>query len=190
MKTRTLLALIAGLTLLVGACTHAPAQPAPRLEGLETTVDVDLSRPGATTVLVFGTRYCGVCAAEASRSRALARNGDVRVVAVLLDAERADAVAFAERHRIAYPVAWDPNYDVASHYGVRATPAAVVISADGRLLTVLEGPEISVEAALERAKRVPPPQVRTDLDEGARMRTLAPPASRGPYAADTLKLAL
>ncbi len=66
---------------------------------------------------------------------------------------QADVIAFMQRFRVTYPIAFDPNLDVEKKYLQGGFPTIVLIGKDGKILAIGSG-EISgkgMEAALEAA---------------------------------------
>jgi cytochrome c biogenesis protein CcmG/thiol:disulfide interchange protein DsbE len=91
-------------------------------------------------VLNFFASWCTPCRQEtplmAATARAeQARGGSVRFVGVDANDAPTDALRFAERTGITYPVGLDPTFRVTSgRYGLDGLPQTFFIGADGRVL--------------------------------------------------------
>jgi thiol-disulfide isomerase/thioredoxin len=66
---------------------------------------------------------------------------------------QADVIAFQQRFKVQYPVAFDPNLDVANKYLQSGFPTIVLIDAKGKIATIGSGeiPEASLAKNLEAA---------------------------------------
>jgi thiol-disulfide isomerase/thioredoxin len=76
---------------------------------------------------------------------------------------QADVVAFGQRFGVTYPIAFDPNLDVAKKYLQGAFPTLVLIGTDGRVRAIAEGevPLASMAGTLDAtlAGKTPDPKM-------------------------------
>lgn len=125
--------------------------PAPTFAVATTGGLFDLSRAGGKPTLleVFAT-WCPHCQREAQTLDALhAKYGSrVNIVAVsgapddmdrTAPESQADVLAFAEKYKVAYPIAFDPNLDVAHKYLQDGYPTLVLIAKDGTVSAIRAG---------------------------------------------------
>ena len=154
---KTLLCLclgLAGLAVATATLALEPGQPAPELR---------LGLPGAATLaalegqvvyLDFWASYCGPCRRSFPWMNEMqARYGErgLRVVAVNLDARRADAERFLAQVPAQFAVAYDPAQESPQRFGVKAMPSSVLVGADGRVLRVHAGFHDEQRSELEAA---------------------------------------
>lgn len=161
-----------GLRLAVASATalgwplagaHVPGAAAP---------DIALGLPGDSRRLAdlrgrfvyldFWASWCAPCRVSFPWMNALHdRLGPqgLLVVAINLDAERADADRFLQRHPPRFLVGFDPRGDSPRAFQVRAMPTSVLVAPDGRVVSVQRGfvPEHAAdyEARIEAALRRP-----------------------------------
>jgi peroxiredoxin len=88
------------------------------------------------TVILFMSKNCPVSRAYDARLRALASDPAFKDVAFLginsnADETTAEVRAYAEEMKLPFPVAKDPNNDIADHFGAQVTPTVWVIDAKG-----------------------------------------------------------
>lgn len=106
----------------------APDFTLPGLDGEPVSLARFRGRP---TLILFWSSGCGQCESMLKDLRAWeARGLDGRPELLVVATGKVD-----DRHRLVRHslIALDPSFSVAWHYGVRATPAAALIDAEGRL---------------------------------------------------------
>jgi len=113
------------------------------LERLDESGELTLSSlRGQAVVLNFWASWCIPCRDEAPVLEELwrERRGDGLVV-VGLDAKdfRRDALGFAERFDLTFPLVFDGPGDTVSPYGVKGFPETFVIDREGKVVDVLVG---------------------------------------------------
>jgi thiol-disulfide isomerase/thioredoxin len=127
-------------------------QKAPEFSVSTTAGPFDLATAGGKPTLleVFAT-WCPHCQREtAVLNELFAKYGSrVNMVAVAgspysmedqsAPESQADVVAFGQRFNVRYPIAFDPNLDVANKYLQGAFPTLVLIGTDGNVQAIAEG---------------------------------------------------
>ena len=68
------------------------------------------------------------------------RDRGLAVLAVNIQESRSTVAAWVKDNRVTLPVLLDPDATVTSAYGVTATPTAILIGRDGRLIGKAVGP--------------------------------------------------
>lgn len=123
------------------------------LERLDEEGELTLSSlRGKAVVLNFWASWCIPCKEEAPVLEALWRENRERgLVVVGLDAKdfRRDALDFAERFELTFPLVFDGPGDTVSPYGVTGFPETFVIDREGKVVDVLVG---AVDGEEERAR--------------------------------------
>ena len=113
------------------------------LERLDGDGELTLSSlRGQAVVLNFWASWCIPCKEEAPVLEALWRENRERgLVVVGLDAKdfRRDALDFAERFELTFPLVFDGPGDTVSPYGVTGFPETFVIDREGKIVDVLVG---------------------------------------------------
>ncbi|MGH7312319.1 MAG: TlpA disulfide reductase family protein, partial [Candidatus Rokuibacteriota bacterium] len=98
---------------------------------------------GQVLLINFWATWCPPCLEQMPALERLWRqhkdNGFV-LVAVSLDGDPAPVGPFVAEHRLTFPVALDPKFEVANLYGVRALPATFVVDRLGNLAALALGP--------------------------------------------------
>jgi cytochrome c biogenesis protein CcmG, thiol:disulfide interchange protein DsbE len=121
-----------------------PAAPAFELARLDGGGSVGLAEHSRRPLVVnFWASWCGPCEDEVGAlERAWQRWSKRGVEFVGIDSRDSDdaAQAFVERYGITYPIAVDPDGEVAQKYGVLGMPQTFVISSDGRIASRTVGP--------------------------------------------------
>lgn len=145
--------------------TISVGQRAPEFAVSTTSGLFDLAKAGGKPTLleVFAT-WCPHCQREtAVLDRVHAKYGErVNVIAVSGAADnvdrtapesQADVVAFADTYKATYPIAFDPNLDVAHKYLQGGFPTITLIGRDGNVAAIREGevPEADFVKALDAA---------------------------------------
>jgi peroxiredoxin len=146
--------LFAGLGLLSGAAwralspsglrarrgDEAPGFSATDAAGAEWTLRMLLGKR-RPVLLVFSHPACGACQAlRPDLHDWHTRLGELLTVVVIDQAPAAEPAA--------YPVLFDPAGEVATAYGVTATPSAVLVESDGRLASAVARGAAEMEALL------------------------------------------
>jgi cytochrome c biogenesis protein CcmG/thiol:disulfide interchange protein DsbE len=111
-----------------------PARPVslPSLRGSGT---IDLAGlAGKPIVMNFWSSDCPPCTRETPALASVARTlgGKVSFAGIDTADSRAKAIAFVNRYKVSYPVAFDPNATAADEYGVLALPVTVFLSPSGK----------------------------------------------------------
>ena len=159
------LALLAGAVLprsFVGAAEVGQSAPPLQLPGTAGPVDLKAWQ-GQVVFVDFWASWCGPCKLSFPWMDAMQlRHGGrgLRVLAVNLDRQRADADAFLARLQPRFAVAFDAGGDTARRYDVKAMPTSVLVGADGQVVRHHAGfkdddkapLEAAIVAALGRAK--------------------------------------
>lgn len=137
-----------------GAVEPGEAAPDFELPRLDAPGTLRLSElKGRWIYLDFWTSWCTPCRESFPWMNRLAAGpapGGLRVVAVSLDRDRADAAAFLRRHNPAFAVAWDGGRETADAYGFEGLPAAYLIGPDGVVRYLHEGYRARDLASLRR----------------------------------------
>lgn len=131
----------------------APALTLPDLAGKSQPLHGGRAR---LTYVDFWASWCGPCRQSFPFMNELqARYGaqGLRVVAVNLDAQPADARRFLAQVPAQFEVLLDPAGDSARQYAVRGMPSSALIGPDGRVLKWHQGFRAEDRASLEQAIR-------------------------------------
>ena len=147
-RTRLILTALAALLLPATAGAEdglavgdpAPAFELPRLDGDGTLGPADFE--GDWLYVDFWASWCAPCRDSFPWMNRLADGGapgDLRIVAVGLDRERADAEAFLRRYPADFPVVWDGDWTTPAAYGVETMPSSYLIGPDGTVRFVHRG---------------------------------------------------
>ncbi|GIU94322.1 MAG: hypothetical protein KatS3mg012_0779 [Gaiellaceae bacterium] len=130
-----------------------PQAPDFTLERLDADGELTLSSlRGKAVVLNVWASWCIPCKEEAPYLERLWRENRGRgVVVVGLDAKdfRKDALAFAERFDLTFPLVYDGPGETLARFGVTGFPETFVLDRDGRVVDVLVG---AVNADADRAR--------------------------------------
>jgi thiol-disulfide isomerase/thioredoxin len=131
---------------------RAPALPGERLAGPAVTLgEVLASAHGRATLVTFWASWCGPCAREASALERFAHSpaGEGRLLAIDWSDELPGARKFVATHRWTFPVLRDSEGTVGNDYGLTGLPTTYVLDGQGRVSSVLRGPQ--TQATLARA---------------------------------------
>lgn len=104
------------------------------------------------TYVDFWASWCGPCRQSfpwMNRMQAKYGPQGLRIVAVNLDANRADAQSFLKDVPASMTLAFDPKGESARRVGVRAMPSSVLLGPDGRVLMQHAGFRAEDPAELE-----------------------------------------
>jgi cytochrome c biogenesis protein CcmG, thiol:disulfide interchange protein DsbE len=137
------------LAALLLAAALAPAQarapdgaaPAFTLEGRSGPVSLAAYK-GKYVYLDFWASWCGPCKRSFPWMGELQKRygpAGLQVVAINVDAARADAQRFLAENPAAFVIAYDPEGAVAKQYAIKGMPSSVLIGPDGRILHVHTG---------------------------------------------------
>lgn len=132
---------------------RAPTLPHEVLVPPRATLASLRGRPAAIN---FWASWCEPCREEAAGFERLARrlHGRAALVGVDWEDDRAAALGFVHRYGWSFPVLRAPRGSDGARYGVIGLPTTVVLDPDGRVATILRGPQSA--AALARALGVSP----------------------------------
>jgi cytochrome c biogenesis protein CcmG, thiol:disulfide interchange protein DsbE len=117
------------------------------------TVAQQLSELKGKLVYVdFWASWCGPCRQSFAWMNEMQRkyaSRGLQVVAINLDARRADADAFLKRHPAEFALAFDAQGESARRIGVKAMPTSVLVAPNGTVLLVHQGFREEDREALE-----------------------------------------
>jgi thiol-disulfide isomerase/thioredoxin len=143
-----------------GRAASGEAAPAFTLANLQDGKElVSLSKYKGTPVLVnFWATWCTPCVQEMPMLEAAHNRWGSKVQFVGIDRQdyKPDALAFAQRTHVSYPLAADPDATLDGAYRLRGMPTSVFIDRNGRIV-----------------QRVTGPLTRTQLDDGLKALTEA-----------------
>jgi thiol-disulfide isomerase/thioredoxin len=130
----------------------APQLPRERLAGPAVTLaDALASAHGRATLITFWASWCEPCEREAAALERFAQSpsGRGRLIGVDWSDELSGARAFVAKHGWTFPVLRDAEGTVGNDYRLTGLPTTFVLDPDGRIRSVLRGPQ--TQATLARA---------------------------------------
>jgi thiol-disulfide isomerase/thioredoxin len=130
----------------------APALPRERLAGADVTIPGLLaSSRGRGAVVVFWASWCGPCEHEAPALQRFSESaaGRGRIVGVDWSDAHSGAAAFIKRYGWTFPNLRDGDGTVGSAYRLTGLPTTFVLDPQGRIVSVLRGPQD--QSSLQRA---------------------------------------
>ena len=144
-----------GFLLLLAATARAatPGAPAPAftLEGRAGPVALSDFK-GKTVYLDFWASWCGPCKRSFPWMATLQQRygaAGLQVVAVNVDAQRADADRFLAANPAPFTVAFDHGGDTPRQYAIKGMPSSVLVGPDGTVLYQHAGFNEDSAAAIE-----------------------------------------
>ena len=153
--------------LLAAACSPAlaaaPGAPAPAftLEGRSGPVSLAAYK-GKYVYLDFWASWCGPCKRSFPWMGELQKRygpAGLQVVAINVDAARADAQRFLAENPADFIIAYDAEGAVAKQYAIKGMPSSVLIGPDGKVVHVHAGfndeTARSVDASIKAALAKP-----------------------------------
>lgn len=135
----------------VNVGNDAPNFKIPRLEAKG---DISLKQYRGRVVYVdFWASWCGPCRQSLPALNSIRkefRKKGFEVIAINLDEEREDAMAFLKEFPVAYPTARDTSGEVPEAYGLVGMPTAYLVDKKGKVQMVHEGFKKSDESVLRK----------------------------------------
>lgn len=136
-----LLATLLALATPAMAAEAGSAAPDFALEGPAGPVSLAAYR-GKYVYLDFWASWCAPCKRSFPWMSELQKrygNAGLQVLAINVDATRADAERFLAQTQAGFVVAWDPAGSVARQYRIKGMPSSVLIDPKGQVLAVHTG---------------------------------------------------
>jgi len=119
----------------------APEVSLPSLTAAEQQITLSELR-GRIVYLDFWASWCGPCRLSFPQLEALRQELGPRgfeVLAVGVDEQREDGLAFLEEVPVSYPVVWDGSGDTPRRYEILGMPTGYLIDGEGQVRVVHQG---------------------------------------------------
>jgi len=132
-----------------------PGQPAPALELSGVSAPVGLSKLKGKLVYVdFWASWCGPCKQSfpwMNEMQAKYGARGLQILAVNVDAKRADADSFLASNPASFQIGFDTAGDAPKRYEVKGMPSSVLVGPDGKVIHVHNGFRADERKQLEDA---------------------------------------
>ena len=118
------------------------AMPQCNLKQLADGKTLELAKPGKVVFVDFWASWCGPCAQSMPFLNELHgqyQGQGLEIVGVNLDEDRADALAFLEKHPVKIALAHNEDGQCPSLFGVQAMPSSYLIDRQGKVRHILLG---------------------------------------------------
>jgi peroxiredoxin len=131
----------------------APDFSAPTLDG--RTVSLADFRGQKRVIVAFWASWCGPCRLEMPQltkfyEKHHSASSDFEILAVSIDEDPKDAMDFAGRQKLNFPVLLDTRQKIAEAYDVEGIPTMLIIDKDGRVIYGHSGYDNFMEYQLMR----------------------------------------
>ena len=156
--SRRVAALFFGLTVLAATMPSAyalgPGQslPTASVTGTDANAVPLVDGKARATYIDFWASWCGPCRHSfpwMNRMQQKFGAQGLRIVAINLDAKRADAKDFLAQVPANFDLAYDSHGEAARKFGLATMPSSVLVDADGKVIAVHQGFRDEDESALE-----------------------------------------
>lgn len=130
--SRNALAVEPGQSLPMASVSGATGQPAVAL----------FDGKARATYIDFWASWCGPCRQSfpwMNRMQSKFGSQGLRVVAVNLDSQPADAQRFLAQWPAQFTLAFDPSAEAARRFGIKTMPSSVLLGADGKVIATHAG---------------------------------------------------
>jgi cytochrome c biogenesis protein CcmG/thiol:disulfide interchange protein DsbE len=131
------------LAVAGNAVALEPGQPAPALELGGVSAPVGLSKLKGKLVYVdFWASWCGPCKQSfpwMNEMQAKYGARGLQILAVNVDAKRADADGFLAANPASFQVGFDATGDAPKRFEVKGMPSSVLVGPDGKVIQVHNG---------------------------------------------------
>ena len=136
------------------------------------TVSLADFRGQKKVVVSFWASWCGPCRLEMPGlikfyEHNHTASSDFEFLAVSIDEDPRDAVAFATAQKLNFPVLLDPVQKMAKSYEVEGIPTLLVIDKDGKITYGHIGYDMAMEFQLARALGIKPKTVTQGAADGS-----------------------
>lgn len=136
------------LPLSAGAAQQAPDF---RLSGVKSEVKLSAYR-GKVVYIDFWASWCGPCRKSFPWMNEIQQKygNQVKIIAINLDQDRAEADKFLQQNPPKFTIAFDPDGKTAETYKVKAMPSSYLIDSKGMIVSSHAGFRGQDKAELER----------------------------------------